>query len=141
MTKQVSCDRKFKSNSTTCNSNQKWNNETFQGEFKNYQKCKKDCSCKPNTCICENSMHSKSIANTWVIECDEIITVIDIASIKKTNTIAIHATSTASINCHSKKVRDCYILHTVLLGIILLLIITIIYYHYPEEKGINALTI
>ena len=64
MTKQVSCDRKFKSNSTTCNSNQKWNNETFQGEFKNYQKCKKDCSCKPNTCICENSMHSKSIANT-----------------------------------------------------------------------------
>ena len=32
-------------------------------------------------------------------------------------------TSNASINCHSKKVRDCYTLHTFLLVIILLLII------------------
>ena len=35
--------------------------------------------------------------------------------IKKINTIATNVTSTASINYHSKKVQDCYILHTVLL--------------------------
>ena len=61
-----------------------------------------------------------------MIKCDEIITVMDIVSTKKTNTTAKNVMSTAPINCHSKKVRDCYILHTVLLVIILLLIITII---------------
>ena len=38
----------------------------------------------------------------------------DNVSTKKTNTIAINVTSTASINCHCKKVKDCYILHTVI---------------------------
>ena len=44
----------------------------------------------------------------------------DNLSVKKTNTIATkktNITSTASIDCHSKKVRDCYILHAVLLAI------------------------
>ena len=42
-------------------------------------------------------------------------------------TMEKNVTSTASINCHSIKVRDyCYILHTVLLSFILLLIIIII---------------
>ena len=44
-------------------------------------------------------------------ECDEIVIVIDNASTKKTNTIATIVTSTASINCHSIKLRDCYILY------------------------------
>ena len=47
-----------------------------------------------------------------------MISVMDIVSIKKTN-----VTSTASINCHSIKVRDCHILNTVLLPIVLLLVI------------------
>ena len=83
---------------------------------------------------CENSKDLKSIANTSVIECDELVTVTDIVSTKKANTIATNVMSTASINCHSKKVRDCYILHTVLLVIILLLIITIIFCHYVKKK-------
>ena len=45
----------------------------------------------------------------------------NIGTTKKTNTIATNATSTALINVHSKKVRDCYILYTALLVIILLL--------------------
>ena len=49
--------------------------------------------------------------------------------------------STASTDCHSKKVRDCYILHTVLLVIILVLIIIVICYYYAKQKCINALTI
>ena len=70
-----------------------------------------------------------------VAECDEIILVMDIVSTKKTNAIATNVTSTASINCHSKKVSGCYVLHTVLLAIILLLIITIICYLYAKQKG------
>ena len=61
-------------------------------------------------------------------ECDEIIIVMNNASIKKTNTIAANVTSTASIKCLSKNVRDCYVLHTVSLVVILLLIIIICYY-------------
>ena len=68
-------------------------------------------------------------------ECDEIVIVIDNLSTKKTNTITTNVASTASINCHSKKVRDSYILNTVLLAIILLLIITIIFYQYAKQKG------
>ena len=76
-----------------------------------------------------------------MIECDEITNVMDIVSTKMTNTIETNVTSTASINCHSKRVSDCYILHTVLLVIILLLIIIINCYHYVKQKGIKALTI
>ena len=42
--------------------------------------------------------------------CDKTIYAVDIVSTQKTNTIAKFVTSTASIDCHSKKVRykiDC----------------------------------
>ena len=97
---------------------------------------KKDYSWNPSTCICESSKYLKSIADTSVNECDEIISVMDIVSTKITNTIATNVASTASIYCHGKKLRDYYILHTVLLVIILLLIIIIICYHYAKLKGI-----
>ena len=51
---------------------------------------------------------------------------------KKINAIATNVTSTASINFHSENVRDCNILHAVLLVITLLLIITIICYHAEQ---------
>ena len=79
----------------------------------------------------------KSIADTSVVNYDEIITVLDIVSTKVTNTIATYVRSTASINRHCKKVKDCYILRTVLLVIILLLIVIIICYHYAKQKFIN----
>ena len=79
-----------------------------------------------------------------MIASDQIISVIDIASLKMTNTIARNV----SIIADDKKVRhkiDCYILHTILLVTILLLIITIISYHYvkhrSKQKGINPLII
>ena len=58
-----------------------------------------------------------------------------------TNTIVANVTSTAWLNCHSKKVRDCNILYTVLLVTILLLIIIIVCYYHAKQKGINALII
>ena len=73
----------------------------------------------PTTCICDNSKYLKGISDTSVTECDEIIIVMTLyqqkkaIATKKTNTIATNVTSTASRNCHNKKVRDCYILHTI----------------------------
>ena len=40
-TKRISCDCKCKSNSSICNSNQKWNNKTYQCECKTYPIIKK----------------------------------------------------------------------------------------------------
>ena len=60
LVKHISCDFKCKFNSTTCNSNQKWNNETCQCECKNYHKCKKDYSWNHGTCNCENDKYLKS---------------------------------------------------------------------------------
>ena len=125
ITKHISCDCKCKFNSKTRNANQKWNNKTCQCECKNYHKRKNGYSWNPSTCICENSKYLKSIADTSVTACNEIISVMNIVSTKMTNTIATNI----SINCHNEKVRykiDCYILHTLLLAIILVLIITII---------------
>ena len=45
--------------------------------------------------------------------------------------------STVSINYHSKNVRDCYILLTVLLATILLIVIILICYYYTKQKGAN----
>ena len=101
-----------------------------------YHKCKKDYSWSPSRCICEGSKYLKIIADTSVSKCDEIISVMDIKSTKKTNTLVTNITK----NCHSKKVIECYILHTVLLVIILLLTITIICYHYAKQKSIDTLT-
>ena len=47
-------------------------------------------------------------------ECDETLIFMDITSKKKTNTVARNVTSTASMNCHNEKIKDCYILHIVL---------------------------
>ena len=107
MAKHFSCNCKCKFNSTTCNSNQKWNAKTCQCDRKNY-KSKKGYSCNPSTCIWENKKYLKSIADISMIQCDEIITVMDIVSTKMTNTIAANVTSPALVNCHSKKVRLLY---------------------------------
>ena len=140
MTKHISCNCKCKFTIIKHVIIKTWNNKTCQCACKNYRKCKKDYNWNPSTCICENSKYLKSIADTSVIECDEIISVMDIVSTKMTNTVATNVTK----NCHSKKVRDGYILHTVLLVIILLLIITITCYyakHRSKQKCINALII
>ena len=97
MTEHISYDCKCKFNSTTCNLNQKWNNKTYQCECKNYPKCKKDYVWNPSTCICETSKYLKSIADTLVIACDEILDVMDIVLTKTPNTIA----KNVSINCQS----------------------------------------
>ena len=134
LVKYFLCDCKRKFNRTTCNSNKKWDNKTCQCECKNYRACKKDYSCNPSTCICENGKYLKSKVDDSKIVFDEIMFITDIMSIKMTNTKPTNVTS----------FMNCYILHTVLLVFILLLIIAIFCYHYAKnwskQKGLDALT-
>ena len=146
MVKHLSCDYKCKFNSTTCNSNQKWNDYKWQCEFKNCRTCQKDCSWNRNKDICETGKYLKSIIDSSVILCDEILNTTDSVSTNVTktistsmlDTISTNVASTVSINSGDKKVRykiDCYILHTVLLLIILIFIIAIISYRYAKYRS------
>ena len=83
MTEQISCDCKCKFNSTICNSNQKQNNKACQCEFRNCHICEKDYSLNPSTCICESGKYLKSVADTPVTECDEIVIVTNNLSTKR----------------------------------------------------------
>ena len=107
MIEHSSCDFKFKFNSATCSSTQKWNKNIYQ------------CGCKKIIVsakkiiigilahvfvrISVKSKYLKIIADTIVTQCDEIIIFMDSLSTKKVNTIAANVTSTASMNWHSKK--------------------------------------
>ena len=74
---------------------------------------------------------------------DEII-VMDIVSTKTTNALPTNVTSTMLTNCDDKKViykSNCYIPHIIFLMILLPLMITIICYHYAQQKDIDALTV
>ena len=95
-------------------------------------------SWNPGSCICENGKYLKSIADTSIIKCNEIINVMDSLSTNVTNTVPITVTSTVSISSNDKKVRykmDYYILHTVLIVVILLFIIANIYYYYAKHRS------
>ena len=45
----------------------------------------------------------KSVNDTYVTKCDEVVIVMNNSSPKKTNNITTKVTRAASINCHSKK--------------------------------------
>ena len=97
----------------------------------------KNCSWNPSTCICENSMYLKGVADASVTEWDGIV--MDNLLTKKTYTIATNVAKTASINCHSKKIQDCYILHTVLIYFFSDFTIDNYYYLLSLCKNKNAL--
>ena len=106
MTEHILCDCKWKFNSKACNSNQ-------------------------NGIIKHVNVNAKTIVSLKRI----IVGILAHVSTKKANTIATNVMSTALINGHSKNLRVCYILHTVLLAIILLLLNIIICCYYAEQKG------
>ena len=67
--------------------------------------CKKDYSWNPSTCICENIMYLKGVADDSVI-----------VSTNVTSTIPTNAASTISLNSNDKKVtheRNNFLIHTI----------------------------
>ena len=87
LVRDVSCGFKCKSNSSACNSNQKWNNEKCQREYKKYWTCKKGYSWNPSACIFENRKYLKGLVDTSVIVCDDIINATDSVSTNVANTV------------------------------------------------------
>ena len=98
MVNHISCNCKHIFNSTTCCSDQKWNNDTCQSECKKYCTCKKDYSCNLNTCICEYFKYLKSIADNSVIVCDEFINATDSLSTNVKNIIPTNVANAISTN-------------------------------------------
>ena len=82
------------------------------------------------TRIFENGKYLGSIIDDSVITCHEIINTVDSVSTNVINTVSTYF-------CN-KKVRyemDWYILHTLLLVMVLLLVISIICYHYLKHRS------
>ena len=146
MVKHISFDCKCKFNSTTCDSNQNWNNETCQCECKNYRSCKNDYGCNPSISICENGKYLKSIVDDLKIVSDEFMYVVDVVSTNVRDTMAINTKSAVLINHDYKKVRykTDYILLAFLLVIIVLFIVTFSCHYYTnrlKRKRVGTLTI
>ena len=59
----------------------------FKCECKSCWQCEKDYSWNLSVCNCENSKYLKGTADNSVIACDEITSVMDFLSTKKTNAI------------------------------------------------------
>ena len=84
MRKNISCDCKCKFSSTAYNSIQKWNNKHVSGNVQKW------FSWDLRISICELNKYLKSIGDTSVIECDELVTVMDIVLTKMINAKATH---------------------------------------------------
>ena len=87
LVKYISCDCKCKFDSTTYNSNQKWNDTICQCDCKKYCMCKKDYSWNPSICICDYSKNLKSIVGDSIIVWDKIISVTNSVPTNLTNNI------------------------------------------------------
>ena len=89
MVKHILFNCKCKFDSTTSNSNQKWNNNKSQCE------CVKYCTCKKYyACIYRNGEYLKSITDTSVIVSEEIINATDSVPKNMTNTLSANITTT-----------------------------------------------
>ena len=132
--KCISCNCKCKFKKTTCNSKQIWNDETYKKEYRNGRKWKSIIVWILAQVFVRIVGIWQNVADTSVIECGDIFSAMNITSIKMANTVATNVIK----NYHSKKVRyksDCYILHAVLSVIILILIITNIWYHFAKHRS------
>ena len=96
-------------NSTTRDSNQKWNNDKCQCECKKDRMCQKDYSWNLTTCIHDNGKYLKSINDFSVILYDEIVNAsvsTNMTNIIPTNVmsaISKNVLSTLSVNSDDKK--------------------------------------
>ena len=113
--KHISCNCKCKFNGTTCNSNQKWGNETCQCECENYHKWKKDNSSNPSKCISENDKYLKSIVDDSKIVCDlHVIIMQNIDLNKKVHCCTKNMkTENNDFERVSIKNRTCYYFHDI----------------------------
>ena len=136
LTKHISCKCKCKLDCKNCNSNQKWNTDKCQHEYKNQKEhyvCKKDYIWNPATCSCENGKYLASIIDDSVVSCDEIIDTTK-SILAKTVSMKTVTTKTIPIKSNSK---NFYVLLAFLLITIAFLIAVSIYCYfikYPAKE-------
>ena len=70
--KHISCKCKCKFDGRKCNSDQWWNNDKYQYEYKKRHVCEKDYIWNPSTCSSENGEYLASIMDDLAITCDEV---------------------------------------------------------------------
>ena len=73
LTKDISCERKCKSDGKKCNLNQWSNSKKCRCKCKKTHICEKEYIWKPSKCICENEKYLASIVDDSTIFCDEVI--------------------------------------------------------------------
>ena len=71
LTKDISCEYKFKLDKRKYNLNQWWNNDKSRYKCKKIHICQKDHIWSPALCNCENGKYFASIMDKII--CDEII--------------------------------------------------------------------
>ena len=137
MVDHILSDFKCKFNSTTCNSNQKWNNDKCQCECKRYYTSKKDYSWNPSKCICE---YCSIIGDDSVIVCGKIVNDKDSVSTILTKHMPTNVMSTVPINSYHKKItreKSNFLIHTISLVVICLLLLAVISisccYYYKRD--------
>ena len=69
LTKDISCEYKYKFDGRKCNPNQKWNNDKFRCECKKHHICEKDYIWNPATCSCKNGKYLASVIDDSVVTC------------------------------------------------------------------------
>ena len=73
LTKHISCDWKWKFDGRKCNSDQWWNNDKRQCEYKKRHVCEKDYVWNPATCSFKNGKYLGSIMDDFAVICDKVI--------------------------------------------------------------------
>ena len=73
LTKDISCERKCKSDGKKCNLNQWSNSKKCRCKCKKTHICEKEYIWNPSKCICENEKYLASIVDDSTIFCDEVI--------------------------------------------------------------------
>ena len=73
LTKHISCEYKYRFDGKKCNSDQQWNNDKCQCEYKKSHACGKDFVWNPVTRSCENGKFLISVKDDSAIMHDEII--------------------------------------------------------------------
>ena len=121
LTKHISCERKCKFDGRKCNSDQWWNNDKCQCQFKKRHVCENNCVWNPTTCSCENGKYLARIMDDSTIMCAEVIESYD----EETKTIPTDFIEKKA-TC---KTQNFYVLLAFLLITIVLLIAVSIYYY------------
>ena len=123
LTKDISCECKYKFGIRNFNSNQKWISDKCRWECKKHHICEKDYIWNPDACRCKNCKYLAGIVDSTVIMCDKIT--------EEIKTVATYFNEKSNLK---KATHNFFILLIFLLIIIALLIVASIYSYLTKYQ-------